>query len=180
MSKKRIEFFFSVLVVLFLVWVLWEARNWPAPSRLFPWSLGFTVLGLALIQVVVAWRATVKASDRAAPVQRRELDGERENPKAGADPGIAGDLVVPQEVVRRRTWTICIWILGFFLGIWLLGFKFGSLGLTFAFLRFTAKETWFTSTAIAVGTYLFFWLIFDIALRVPLGSGLIADYFALN
>ena len=173
MSKKRIEFFFSVLIVLFLAWVLWEARNWPAPSRLYPWSLGFIVLGLALIQVVVAWRASVKASDSAAPVEGRELDGER-------DPGIAGDLVVPQEVVRRRTRTICIWILGFFLGIWLLGFKFGSLGLTLAFLRFTAKETWFISTAIAVGTYLFFWLIFDIALRVPLGSGLIADYFALN
>jgi hypothetical protein len=180
LSKKRVEFFFSVLVVLFLVWVLWEARNWPAPSRLFPWSLGFTVLGLALMQVVVAWRATVKASDSAAPVQRRELDGETENPKTGASSGVAGDLVVPQEVVRRRTWTICIWILGFFFGIWLLGFKFGSLGLTFAFLRFTAKETWLISTAIAVGTYLFFWLIFDIALRVPLGSGLIADYFALN
>ena len=179
MSKKRIEFFFSVLIVLFLVWVLWEARNWPAPSRLFPWSLGFTVLGLALIQVVVAWRATVKAGGNAALTQR-ELDGEREKPKAGAGSGVAGDLVVPQEVVRRRTWTICIWILGFFFGIWLLGFKFGSLGLTFAFLRFTAKETWLISTAIALGTYLFFWLIFDIALRVPLGSGLIADYFALN
>jgi hypothetical protein len=179
LSKKRVEFFFSVLVVLFLVWVLWEARNWPAPSRLFPWSLGFTVLGLALIQVVVAWRATVKADDNAALTQR-ELDGEREKSKAGADPAVTSDLVVPQEVVRRRTWTICIWILGFFFGIWFLGFKFGSLGLTFAFLRFTAKETWFISIAIATGTYLFFWLIFDIALRVPLGSGLIADYFALN
>jgi hypothetical protein len=178
LAKKRIEVFFSVLIVLFLVWVLWEARNWPAPSRLFPWSLGFTVLGLALIQVVVAWRAAFKANQNAVP--EWELDGEKEKPNPGADPGVAGDLVVPQEIVRRRTWTICIWILGFFFGIWLLGFKFGSLGLTFAFLRFTAKETWFISTAIAVGTYLFFWLIFDIALRVPLGSGLIADYFALN
>lgn len=178
MAKKRIEFSFSVLIVLFLAWVLWEARNWPAPSRLFPWSLGFTVLGLALIQVVVAWRATLKASENA--VLGRELDGERENPKADAGFGVAGDLVVPQEIVRRRTWTICIWILGFFLGIWLLGFKFGSLGLTFVFLKFTAKETWFISAAIALGTYLFFWLVFDIALRVPLASGLIADYFALN
>jgi hypothetical protein len=175
LAKKRIEISFSVLIVLFLVWVLWEARNWPAPSRLFPWSLGFTVFGLALIQVVVAWRATVKADDNAALTQR-ELDGERETSEAGADPAVTDDLVVPQEVVRRRTWTICMWILGFFFGIWLLGFKFGSLVLTFAFLRFTAKETWFISTAIAVGTYLFFWLIFDIALRVPLGNGLIADY----
>jgi Tripartite tricarboxylate transporter TctB family len=178
LSKKQIEIFFSVLIVLFLAWVLWEARNWPAPSRLYPWSLGFTVLGLALMQVVVAWRATLKASENA--VLGRELDGEKEKPNLGVNPSVAGDLSLPQDAVRRRTVTICVWIVGFFFGIWFLGFKFGSLGLTFAFLKFTAKETWLISTAIAVGTYLFFWLIFDIALRVPLGSGLIADYFALN
>ena len=63
-----------------------------APSRLFPWSLGFTVLGLALIQVVVAWRAAVKASDSAAPVQRRELDGEGKIPKLARISCVAGDL----------------------------------------------------------------------------------------
>ena len=169
MSKKQIEFFFSVLIVFFLVGVLWETRNWPAPSRLYPWSLGFTVLGLALVQVVVAWRALFNENGVGV-----------EKPNPGKNPSVSGDSVVPRDTVRRRIVTICVWIVGFFLGIWLLGFKFGSLGLTFVFLRFTAKETWSISVAIAVGTYLFFWLIFDIALKVPLGNGLIADYFALN
>lgn len=76
--------------------------------------------------------------------------------------------------------TICCWIVGFFIGIWLLGFKVGALCLTFVFLKFTAKEKWMISAAIAVGSYLFFWLVFDIALRAPLGGGFIVDYFGLN
>jgi hypothetical protein len=75
---------------------------------------------------------------------------------------------------------IGFWIVAFFIGISFLGFKLGSLLLTFAFLRFTAKENWIISAVMAVVSYLFFWLVFDIGLRVPLGSGLIGDYFGLS
>lgn len=76
--------------------------------------------------------------------------------------------------------TIGCWIVGFFIGISLLGFKLGSLFLTFVFLKFTAKEKWTISAALAVAGYLFFWLVFDLGLRVPLGSGLIGEYFGVD
>lgn len=168
MSRKKIEFLFSVLIVFFLIWVLWEARGWPAQSKLFPWSLGFTVLSLALLQVGAAWRAALKEN------QERGLDDTEASPNATTS------LLISPHTARQRAITICCWIVGFFIGISLLGFKLGALCLTFAFLKFAAKEKWTISAAIAVVSYLFFWLVFDIALRAPLGSGFIGDYFGLN
>jgi hypothetical protein len=85
-----------------------------------------------------------------------------------------------RKVTQRRVITIQAWIVVFFLGIWLLGFKVGALVLTFAFLRLAANERWGLSAAFAVMSYLFFLVVFDFALQVPLGAGLIADYFELN
>lgn len=178
MSRKKIEFLFSVLIVLFLVCALWAARHWPAHSKLFPWSLGFIVLTLALLQAGVALRAALNES-RADDLAKKGVDDANENPIAETNRAVFENLAIPPDPAQRVI-TICCWIVGFFIGIWLVGFKVGSLCLTFAFLKFTANEKWTISAAIAVASYLFFWLVFDIALRVPLGGGLIGDYFGLN
>ena len=102
------------------------------------------------------------------------------SPNAATNDPLSQNLPVTQDTARQRVITICCWIVGFFIGIWLLGFKLGALCLTFVFLKFTAKERWTLSTAIAVATYLFFWLVFDVTLRTPLGSGFIEDYFGLG
>ena len=177
MSPKKTEFLFSVLIVLFLAWALWEARDWPAQSKLFPWSLGFTVLALAVLQVAFALRAALKER-RTAGVAEKLSDAA--NAIGGARPSLTESDLMPPDIARRRTMMIGCWIVAFFVGVSLLGFKLGSLFLTFVFLKFTAKENWATSAAIAVGSYLFFWLVFDVALRVPLGSGLIGEYFGMN
>jgi hypothetical protein len=178
LSRQKTEFLLSVVIVFFLVWALWEARHWPGPSKLFPWSLGFTVLALALLQVGVAWRALKES--RAGALGKTGLGNADGSQGAVASPSVSQHSVMAQHTARQRVVTICCWIVAFFLGLWLLGFKLGSLCLTFAFLKFTAGEKWMISAAIALGTYLFFWLVFDMALGVPLGNGLIADYLALN
>lgn len=177
MSAKKTEFLFSVLIVLFLVWALWESRHWPAQSKLFPWSLGFTVLVLALLQVAFALRAAFKQRRVASVLEKGSDD---KNASRGARTGSSENELVSPEIARRRAIMIGCWIVGFFVGISLLGFKLGSLFLTFVFLKFTAKEKWSISTAIAVASYLFFWLVFDLGLRVPLGSGLIGEYFGVD
>ena len=179
MSRNKIDLLFSFFVVLFLIWALWEARNWPAPSKLFPWSLGFLVLTLGLIQLGVAWRAALKGS-RTDTVGEKAVDDATRNPTAAPNDPVSQNLPVTQGTALQRAITIYCWIVGFFIGIWLLGFKLAALCLTFAFLKFTANESWTLSTAIAVATYLFFWLVFDIALKAPLGSGVIGNYFGLN
>jgi hypothetical protein len=176
-SPRKIEFLFSVLIVLFLGWALWEARNWPAQSKLFPWSLGFTVLALAVLQVAFVLRAALKEAGTAGVAEKLS---EAATASGGVAPSHTESDLIPLDIARRRAIVISCWILAFFAGISLLGFKLGSLFLTFVFLKFTAKEKWITSIAISVGSYLFFWLVFDLALRVPLGSGLLGEYFGIN
>jgi Tripartite tricarboxylate transporter TctB family len=180
LSRKKIDFLFSALVVVFLIWALWEARNWPGHSRLFPWSLGFIVLSLALTQLGLAWRGIVREG-RTDPIGGRNgLDDIGKSPSGAANDPVAQKILVTPDTARQRIVTICCWIVGFFIGVWLLGFKLGSLCLTLVFLKFTAHEKWMLSTVMAVATYLFFWLVFDIMLRAPLGGGFIGDYFGLN
>ena len=167
-SRNKVELAISVLVVFFFLWILWESRNWPTQSKLFPWSLGFCSLALALVQVAIAGHAAFKKSaSETAPIQTGAADGA---------PG-GGSLSVSEAAARWRALVLCGWVVGFFLGICLLGFKVGALCLTFLFLRFTANENWTLSAVMAVGSYLFFWLVFDVALGVPLDNGLIGDYF---
>jgi hypothetical protein len=184
-SRKLIEFLFSAVIVLFLGWVLWEPQNWPAPARLFPWSLGFSVLALALIQLVVAGRAVFsekriargkKAQDK-LPRSPVNLDDHHLAATNAASFAANPSALRHAEPAGRRVMTICAWLVVFFLGIWLVGFKIGAFLLTFAFLKLTAKEKWPISAAMALGTYLFFWLVFDIGLKLPLGNGALGDFF---
>jgi hypothetical protein len=148
---------------------LWEARVWPPQSRLFPRSVGISVLCLALVQLGLAVRNLFKSEPTVHHHAQFSGNSEDSNRSRQIDAG-----------KRHRIITIYGWIFIFFLGIWLLGFKVGALVLTFAFLRLAAHERWALSTAFAVMSYLFFLVVFDFALQVPLGAGLIADYFELN
>jgi Tripartite tricarboxylate transporter TctB family len=180
LSRNKIDFLFSALVVFFLIWALWEARNWPGHSRLFPWSLGFIVLSLALTQLGLAWGRIVRDGRIDDIGEKNGLDDIAKSPSGAVNDPLSQKILVTPDTARRRVITICCWIVGFFIGIWLLGFKLGSLCLTFLFLKFTANENWTLSTVIAVATYLFFWLVFDIMLKAPLGSGFVGDYLGLN
>jgi hypothetical protein len=177
LSRKKVEVLFSVGIVSFLVWAVWEARQWPAPSKLFPWSLGFTVLTLALVHLGLGLRAALKESSARNIAGKTSEDVHATKGTGRSD---SESLLISPEIARQRMIVICCWIVAFFIGISFLGFKLGSLFLTFGFLKFTAKERWTISAAIAVANYLFFWIVFDIALRTPLGSGLLGDYFGIN
>ncbi|HEX2226982.1 MAG TPA: tripartite tricarboxylate transporter TctB family protein [Candidatus Binatia bacterium] len=183
MSRKKAELLLSALFVLFLIWTLWESRNWPAPSKLFPWALGLSVLLLAMVQLALAWRAAFRVSPSVSATMekgRGENELAREHKRGGEH--APAELIATWSVdaAPRRILAICGWIVAFFLGIWLVGFKLGSLLLTFAFLKFTAIESLLISAAIAVGTALFFWLVFDMALKIPLDNGILGYYFSLN
>jgi hypothetical protein len=177
LSRTTIELLFSAIIALFLLWVVWEPRNWPAPARLFPRSLGLSALALALIQLGVAGRAVLLERRTGAvavtkdPLPQDIVDS-RDHP--------LGQRKTAPEPPGRSMVTISIWFVVFFLGIWLVGFKIGSFLLTFAFLKFTAKEKWSLSAGIALGTYLFLWLVFDVALKLPLGNGVLGDFLTFN
>lgn len=52
--------------------------------------------------------------------------------------------------------------------------------MTFVFLRFATGEGWKLSIVLSVSTYLFFLIVFDLALAVALPEGLIATFIGVQ
>lgn len=170
MSRTRNDIVISAFLVLFLLWVVWEARSWPFRTRLFPWAVGFPVLALALLQLAHSlWRAIRHRSTE-------ETNGIRSQPDEIATTGVARD----PRLAGPRTLSIAAWTVAFALGFWLFGFKVGGPLLSLVFLRFQAHESWTVSVLYSLGVYLFFFLGFELALGVPLPAGLIATSLGLQ
>lgn len=170
MSRARNDILISAFLVLLLAWVVWEARSWPFRTRLFPWAIGFPVLGLALVQCGLAFWQAARRQASAGVKDNYDDAGEK------ADAGVSLD----PKLARQRTMSISAWTVVFALGFWLFGFKVGSLLLSLAFLRFQARESWKMSVLYGLGIYLFFRVAFEMALGVPLAPGVIATSLGLQ
>ena len=166
MFHRALDLVFACFIALVILWFVWEARDWSFHSRLFPWSVGLTVLILAWAQVALSARNFQFGSskdDIELKVRPQDHQG--------------------AEVEQSQVWrlvTIGSWIAVFFLGIWLFGFRLGSLVLTIAFLKVAAKEGYKESLTLGLVNYLFFFIIFDFALGVPLLEGAIAQWLGIE
>lgn len=166
MFHRALDLVFGCFVALAILWFVWEARDWSFHSRLFPWSVGITALILALAQVALSVRNFRFGSSK----DDIELKVRPPDHQAA-------------EVERIEVWrlvTIGSWIAVFFLGIWLFGFRLGSLVLTIAFLKVAAKEGYKESLILGLVNYLFFLIIFDFTLGVPLLEGAIAQWLGIE
>jgi len=139
---------FTLIVVGFFAWTLWEAREWWFRARLFPWAIGFAGLALALLQFIYDGAALAK-SMRAG----REVKSDEES-----------------AVAQQRTLKMVAWILGFFVAIWLLGFSV-AVPLTILVYLKGAQERWPISIALAGLGWLAFYGLFDHLLHVPFPEG---------
>jgi hypothetical protein len=157
-AQKLSDLIIAVCVVLVLLWFVLEARFWPFHSRLFPWSIGFTALGLAIIQVFISLRQVVLA-------HRNEAHNRPESNATRVD-----------RSVLWRLLTIGAWIPLFLAGIWLFGFRLGSLLLTVSFLKLGAREGYSKCLGVGLMNYLFFLIVFDLMLGVPLFDGALAQW----
>jgi small-conductance mechanosensitive channel len=140
---------FTLVVVAFFAWTLWEAREWWFRARLFPWAIGFAGLALALLQL---------RTDIASLVRSRRADSEEKINRESA-------------LARRRTLTVTAWILGCFAAIWLLGFSIAVPLTILLYLKGGAREPWPISIALAFVGWLSFHGLFDYLLHVPFPAG---------
>jgi putative tricarboxylic transport membrane protein len=140
---------FTLLMVAFFVWTLWEAREWWFRARLFPWTIGFAGLVLALLQF------------------RSELAGLLRSRRAGREKKVNE----MSALARQRTLTMTAWILGFFAAIWLLGFAVAVPLTILLYLKAGARERWPISIVLALLGWLSFYGIFDYLLHVPFPEG---------
>ncbi|MGH7793643.1 MAG: tripartite tricarboxylate transporter permease, partial [Candidatus Binatia bacterium] len=139
---------FTLIIVAFFAWTLWEAREWWFRARLFPWAIGFAGLALALLQFM---------SDAMALVKSRRAGREAKRDEKSA-------------LAQQRALTMTAWILGFFAAIWLLGFSI-AVPLTILLYLKGARERWPISIVLACLGWLAFYGLFDHLLHVPFPQG---------
>jgi TctA family transporter len=140
---------FGLLVVVLFAWGVWESWDWGFRAGLFPWSVGFAGLALALTQLDLDISGFLKKGVEGLP---REMGAEA-------------------ALEARRTVSIVGWILGFFAAIWLLGFSWAVLFATFLYLKVGAREKWLITIVLTAVAWLSFYGLFDYTLHVPFPEG---------
>ncbi len=106
MVKLKPQILFDLLVLLFFVYLVWEANEWKLQARLYPWVIGIPMVILAVIHLAMELRGVTKSnSSESTPVDFQFAKG--------IDPLLA----------RWRTISCFSWILGFLVGVWLVGFS---------------------------------------------------------
>jgi len=191
--SSRLEFATCIAVAVLVTWALWAARSWPFQARLFPWTIGFPLLALALVQLGInARRLSVAAAGTkppaavSAPVEDAPLLLPLElttsihdlEARASAMEHAAEIEACPEQ--RGRPVTIVAWCFAFAFLIGLLGFKIGASLSTFLFLWLAARESWKITLGLAVGTYLFFVIAGDLLKLTELDPGLVADSLGVS
>jgi putative tricarboxylic transport membrane protein len=142
---------FSLLIVLVFMAALWQSRRLNFKTGLFPWAIGFPVLGMSLVQL---GKDVMRQGDQVSM----------------AGPGFI-EMELPPSIVYRRTVIISGWLIGFFLAIWLFGFSIGGAISTFLYLKLGAREKWLLSFLMASSAWVFTYGLFDCLLNVPFPTG---------
>ncbi|MFQ5539682.1 MAG: tripartite tricarboxylate transporter TctB family protein [Candidatus Binatia bacterium] len=147
---------FGLLVLLFFVFLVWEAREWRPQARLYPWVIGFPMVVLAVLHLAKELRGKIgqkKGSEQGTPVDFQFTKG--------IDPVTA----------RRRTINIFCWIVGSVAGLWLVGFSITIPLLCFLYLKVHSGEGWPMTIVLTGVAWLVFWGLFDRFLRLPFPEG---------
>ena len=155
--KFKPRLLFDLLIIIFFVIFVYEARDWRLQARLYPWAIGIPMLALALIHLIWELKGGKKPSSQPsnAPVDFSFTKG--------IDPVLA----------RRRAINIFSWILAFFVGISLFGFDIAIPAFVFLYLKVQSGEGWGLSLALTGAAWFMFWGLFDWLLRLPFPEGLI-------
>ena len=144
---------FTGVTIVLLAMALWESRNFGYRAGLFPWVIGIPTLLLAFGQF------------------SRDLYGKKK--KKESDIPELPELEVAPEDVRKRTISIVLWTIGFFLVIWFLGFSYAVPLTMLLYLKFAADESWLMTGLVTFFTWLFYWSLFEKLLNVPFPDGLL-------
>ena len=142
--KIRPPVIFSLIVFVFFVLFVYEAKEWRLQARLYPWVIGIPMLALALVQIFLDLRGVTKSK-----------------PSDGAPVDFQFGQAMDSTLAQSRTLNIFSWILGFLVGIWLLGFSLAIPAMVFLYLKIQSGEKWLLSLILTGAAWFLFWGLFD-------------------
>jgi putative tricarboxylic transport membrane protein len=153
---------FVAALMTCLAWALWQSRDFGFRAGLFPWTIGYPMLLLCLVQLVL----TLMRKETSSHVATM---GDFE---AAAEPEL------PSTLANQRTARISFWIICYFIAIWLLGFPYAVPIMIFAYLKFGASEKWPISLILTAAGWGLFYLLFDRSLHIPFPPGQIFEWLS--
>jgi hypothetical protein len=154
---RLLELAFCAVIVVLGVYVVAEASGWALQARLFPWVIGFPFLALALVQFFFTLRTKATV------------------PVLGQDTSEAEEIGFWNPEARRETIRLGVWVAVFLICIALFSFPLGVPLAMLLYLKVESKETWLLSVAIAVGTWVYMYLLFDMMLHMAWPDGLLTS-----
>ena len=137
--------FILAMAVMFAAGVV-TAREWPAKSALFPTLIG--VAGCIIAAILSLWTGVRGGDAKAA-----------EGPVGAAD--IFLDVNLRSGEALKRTFIICFWLIGIFVGTWLLGQLIAMPLFVFLYLKVGSDEGWFLSLGLTAVVIAFLYGVFD-------------------
>lgn len=154
---------FSFLVLVFFVYLVWEAGEWRLQARLYPWAIGIPMILLAVINIV------------------QEIRGPKEGAVSDNTPvDFQLTQTVDRAVAVKRTANALIWIVGFMVGIWVLGFSITVAGMTFGYLKIQSEEGWPMSLILTASAWLIYYVVFERTLLLPFPDGQVFRWLGIE
>ncbi|MBI4528812.1 MAG: tripartite tricarboxylate transporter TctB family protein [Deltaproteobacteria bacterium] len=163
--KFRSQALFDLVILVFFIVFVYQAKDWRLQARLYPWAIGIPMLVLAVTLLV------------------RELMGKDKKQEDG--PGSTNAPVdfrfshAGQTGARRRTLNIFGWIFGFFFGIWFVGFAIAVPVFVFLYLKVRGGEGWGISLGLTACAWFAFWGLFTWLLNLPFPDGQLMVWLGL-
>ena len=137
--------FILAMAVMFAAGVV-TAREWPLKSSLFPTLIG--VAGCVIAVILSLWTG-IRGGDEKPP----------EGPTGAAD--IFLDVNLRSGEALKRTFIICGWLIGIFVGTWLLGQLIALPLFVFLYLKVGSNEGWVISLSLTAAAVAFLYGVFD-------------------
>jgi hypothetical protein len=152
--KADFSFFF---LAVFLAATI-AGWNWPYIAKLMPVYVaavpGLILVILQIYRDATGWEARQRAN------------------RGGLDMDEIYGAKLDKKIERRRTIIFFAWLIGGALGIWLLGIVIALPLLVFLYAIVEGREKWITGLAMAAGTFLLMWGLFEYMLESRWPPGL--------
>ncbi len=150
--RLRGELIVTLLFLALFAWAVYQATFWPPRTKLFPLAVGIPALALVVFKL---GRDIFWSSDGGGQLSSASGGEEAELSQAG----------------WLETGKTAAWLLAFFVSFWAVGILLTVVAYTFAYLRFSSRESWGVSALGALGAWLFTWGLFDQLLHLPFPPG---------
>jgi hypothetical protein len=146
----RGSFIFTLCLLIVSVVLLFATQSYPLKAKIFP----MIAIGTAVILLVIQTIVDIMASRKEVP--------------SGKEKG---------ERFGRKHLSIGVWMVATLLMLWILGFIGTVMFLPFLYLRLS-RESWKLSIILSLSCGLFFYVLFGLALKMPLYPGILFGVFS--